>query len=48
MKNLEEINRQSVVTISGAVQETKAKDFDFELKAEKIVMLAKAVHPSTN
>ena len=44
-ENLEEINRQSVVTISGAVQETKAKDFDFELKAEKIVMLAKAVHP---
>ena len=42
---LEDINRQSVVTIKGAVQETKAKDFEFEIKANEINVLAKAVHP---
>ncbi len=43
--NLEEINRQSVVNIKGIVQETKARDFDFEIKAEEITVLAKAIHP---
>jgi aspartyl-tRNA synthetase len=44
-ERLEEINRQSVVTIKGVVQETKAKDFDFEIKADEITVLGKAVHP---
>jgi len=39
------INRQSVVSIKGVVQETKARDFAFEIKAEKIEVLGKAVHP---
>jgi nondiscriminating aspartyl-tRNA synthetase len=43
--NLGEINRQSVVSIKGIVQETKARDFAFEVKAEEIEILAKAVHP---
>jgi aspartyl-tRNA synthetase len=43
--NLEEINRQSVVSIKGVVQETKARDFDFEIKADAIDVLAKAIHP---
>ena len=43
--NLGEINRQSVVSIKGIVQETKARDFDFEIKAEEIEVLGKAVHP---
>ena len=34
--NLPEINRQSVVSIKGAVQETKAHDFAFEIKADEI------------
>ena len=34
--NLGEINRQSVVIIKGIVQETKARDFEFEVKAEEI------------
>jgi aspartyl-tRNA synthetase len=34
--NLGEINRQSVVIIKGTVQETKARDFAFEVKAEEI------------
>jgi aspartyl-tRNA synthetase len=43
--NLEEMNRQSVVSVKGIVQETKARDFSFEIKAEEIDVLAKAIHP---
>ncbi len=43
--NLGEINRQSVVSVRGIVQETKARDFSFEIKAEKVEVLGKAVHP---
>ena len=43
--NLGEINRQSVVSVKGVVQETKARDFDFEIKAGEIDVLAKAIHP---
>jgi len=43
--NLEELNRQSVVSVKGVVQETKARDFNFEIKAEEIDVLAKAIHP---
>ena len=43
--NLEELNRQSAVAIKGVVQETKARDFNFEIKAEEIEVLAKAIHP---
>ncbi|KAG2478885.1 MAG: Aspartate--tRNA(Asp/Asn) ligase [Nitrosopumilales archaeon] len=39
------LNRQSVLRIKGTVQETKAKDFDFEVGAEEIEVLAKAIHP---
>lgn len=42
---LGEINRQSVVSVKGIVQETKARDFDFEIKADEINVLGKAVHP---
>lgn len=43
--NLGEINRQSVVSVKGVVQETKARDFAFEIKADEIEVLGKAVHP---
>ena len=43
--NLGEINRQSVVSIKGIVQETKARDFAFEIKADEIEVLGKAIHP---
>ena len=42
---LGEINRQSVVAVTGIVQETKARDFDFEIKADEIDVLGKAIHP---
>ena len=42
---LGEINRQSAVLVKGTVQETRARDFTFEIKAEEIKVLAKAIHP---
>jgi len=44
-KEVEGITRQSVIRVEGAVQETKARDFECEVKAEKIDVLANAVHP---
>lgn len=40
-----EINRQSCVVITGTVQETRARDFDYEISAQKIDVLTKAIHP---
>ena len=45
MNLLEGLNRQSVVRISGKVQSSKAKDFDFEISANEIQVLAKAEYP---
>lgn len=44
-QELIEINRQSVVLVHGVVQETKARDFDYEIFAKEIEILAKAIHP---
>ena len=35
----------AVSVVAGIVQETKARDFKFEIKAEEIEVLAKAIHP---
>ena len=45
MSLLEGLNRQSVVRISGKIQASKAKDFDFEISATEIQILAKAEYP---
>ena len=45
MSLLEGLNRQSVVRILGKVQASKAKDFDFEVSAIKLQVLAKAEYP---
>ncbi len=42
---IQNLNRQSVVRISGTVQDTKAHDFEFEVLGESIDVLGKAVHP---
>ncbi len=42
---LEGLNRQSVVRILGKVQASKAKDFDFEISATELQVLAKAEYP---
>ena len=45
MSLLEGLNRQSVVRILGKVQASKAKDFDFEVSAIELQVLAKAEYP---
>ncbi|MGI0060535.1 MAG: OB-fold nucleic acid binding domain-containing protein, partial [Nitrosotalea sp.] len=42
---VKDLTRQSVVQITGAVQESKARDFAYEIKAEKVEILSRAVHP---
>lgn len=41
----EDMTRQSVVLVKGRIQSTKARDFTFEVKADDIDILTKAVHP---
>ncbi len=45
MKSIDDITRQSVVRVTGKIQDTKARDFECEIKATEINVLAKAVHP---
>ena len=45
MSLLEGLNRQSVVRILGKIQASKAKDFDFEISATELQVLAKAEYP---
>jgi nondiscriminating aspartyl-tRNA synthetase len=40
-----EAPRQSAVTVTGIVQESKARDFPVELKASKFTVLTEALHP---
>jgi aspartyl-tRNA synthetase len=42
---VKDLTRQSVVLVTGAVQESKARDFAYEIKAEKVEILSRAVHP---
>ena len=39
------MTRQSVIRVSGTIQETRARDFDFEVMVGEISLLAEAVHP---
>lgn len=41
----EDLTRQTVIMVQGVVQSTKARDFSYEIKAEAIDILTKAVHP---
>lgn len=41
----DDITRQSSVLIRGTVQSTKARDFKYEIKADGVDILTKAVHP---
>jgi nondiscriminating aspartyl-tRNA synthetase len=45
IEQVKDLNRQSVIRLTGTIQETKARDFPFEIKAEKIEILSRAVHP---
>lgn len=41
----EDLTRQTVVMVQGIIQGTKARDFTYEIKADAIDILTKAVHP---
>jgi len=43
--SLEGITRQSVIRVQGIVQDTKARDFECEIKANHVEVLAKAKYP---
>ncbi|KFM15182.1 Aspartate--tRNA ligase protein [Marine Group I thaumarchaeote SCGC AAA799-O18] len=45
MKSIDDITRQSVVRVTGKIQDTKARDFECEVKASEINVLARATHP---
>jgi aspartyl-tRNA synthetase len=45
LQQVKDLSKQSVVRIIGAVQESKARDFAYEIKAEKIEILSRAIHP---
>lgn len=45
IEQVKDLNRQSVIRVTGLIQETKARDFPFEIKSEKIEILARAAHP---
>lgn len=42
---LKTIPRQSVVIISGLVQNSRAKDFPIEVKVDELIVLSRSVHP---
>lgn len=44
-EKVKDITRQSVVRINGTVQETKARNLDFEILANEIEILTRAVYP---
>ena len=44
-QDIGEISRQSVISVTGTIQNTKARDFAFEINAESIEILARAIHP---
>jgi nondiscriminating aspartyl-tRNA synthetase len=41
----DDLTRQSAVLVRGTIQDTKARDFQFEIKASALDILTKAVHP---
>ncbi|MEW6043940.1 MAG: aspartate--tRNA(Asn) ligase [Thermoproteota archaeon] len=41
----EDLTRQTIVMVKGTIQDTKARDFKFEIKADNIDILTKAIHP---
>lgn len=45
LSNLREIPRQSVILIDGIIQDTRAENFQVEVKVEKINVLSKAASP---
>ena len=45
IKSTEDITRQSVVRITGKIQDTRARDFECEIKASEMNLLDKTILP---
>jgi nondiscriminating aspartyl-tRNA synthetase len=45
LSTLREVPRQSIVMVNGAIQETRAENFQAEVKVEKVELLSRAVNP---
>lgn len=41
----EDLTRQSAVLVNGTIQSTKARDFKYEIRADAVDILTKAIHP---
>lgn len=45
LSTLREVPRQSIIMVNGAIQETRAENFQVEVKVEKVELLSRAVNP---
>lgn len=45
LNQIKGITRQSVIKVGGTIQKSKARDFSFEIKSEKIYILTLAIQP---
>lgn len=45
LSQIKELTRQSVIRVTGIIQKSKARDFAFEIKSEKLDILTLAVQP---
>src|SRR5918993_1478911 len=45
LSTLRDVPRQSVILVKGTIQETKAENFQVEIKVEKVELLSKAANP---
>lgn len=45
LSQIKELTRQSVIRVAGIIQKSKARDFAFEIKSEKLDILTLAVQP---
>src|SRR6476620_4669576 len=45
LSDFREVPRQSIILVNGAIQETRAENFQVEVKVEKVELLSRAVNP---
>ncbi|MGQ0794963.1 MAG: aspartate--tRNA(Asn) ligase [Nitrosopumilaceae archaeon] len=45
LKQIKGLTRQSVIRVSGIIQQSKARDFPFEIKSDKVDILTMAIQP---
>ena len=45
LSSLREIPRQSVIVVNGTIQDTRAENFQVEVRVEKVELLSRAINP---